>query len=449
MIESEYNGFNLRFLRDNVRKSEDFAGDNHVYLCYADADEFSLLLYYSNLEELCKDNKFVFLIGTERRLYPLDFKARFGIDYGAMKGQKLRIEEMQRICFWYKRGYCGTLLGLDVLDHNPNIVSWFAVDLYYDSCIKGSALYTTNLPKDILADLSHTYTLHGLKALLHHPDFQWGIDDMADFIRWLEAERITSFTLPELFRAYYIFKFYKTKSDTNPRIVPVILFEPHLNETDLHNSLVLDFPYVTVLNAFRDPVKTAGRIFQREGSIFITQILSIGYFMHPELRKQYYSYRFEDLKLQPEETCKVLCELLNVPYDPYMLDAEGTVEVEGEPLARGFDPISLHRNIDSAFSPFDQVRLQIFYDSILRHYGYPAFDFSECPMDDDDIAFLFKFPFKCEKEYVEKTRKEQITSGRLRRNLFQGMVTLWKMGKSGELVFPKVIYPKSESHEPL
>lgn len=445
LVDDEFNSFNLRFLKDNVRRSEDFAGDNHIYLCYENEDALSLLLYCGDLAELCEDRKFVFLTKEDRGLYPLDFKKRFGIDYSGMKPQKLRVEEMQRICFWYKRGYSGTLFGLNLLDHNSHIVMRYGADLFYESYIEGYPFFQTNLPEKVMKDTAKAYTLQGLEALLHHPKIQWGVSDLEDFIQWLGASSITRFTLPELFRAYFIYKFYRDSPQMNPRIVPVILWEPHVNAVDIHDPLILDFPYITVLNSVRDPIKTVGRIYQREGSIFITQTLAIGYSMNPELRKHYYGYRLEDAKLQPVETCRAICEVLNVPYDPNMLNDDEVREgINGEPAVRGFDTAPLNRNVDAVLSPFDQCRLQIFFDVLLRHYGYPTFDFEECPMDDNDVAFLFKFPFKFEKDYVEKGKWETITREQLRQTLFQKMVTIWQMGKQGRLVFPKVIRPKTD-----
>ena len=445
LVDNEFNSFNLRFLKDNVRRSEDFAGDNHIYLCYENEDALSLLLYYTDFAELCKDKKFVFLTEKERDLYPLDFKEKFGIDYDGIEPQKLRVEEMQRICFWYKRGYSGTLFGLNLLDHNSHIVMRYGADLFYESYIKGYPLFQTNLAEEMMKNTARIYTLQGLEALLHHPEIQWGVSDLEDFIQWLEVSSITRFTLPELFRAYFIYKFYRDSPQRNPRIVPVILWEPHVNAVDIHDPLILDFPYITVLNSIRDPIKTVGRIYQREGSIFITQTLAIGYSMNPKLRKHYYGYRLEDAKLQPVQTCRAICEVLNVPYDPNMLNDDEVREgINGEPAVRGFDTAPLNRNVDAVLSPFDQCRLQIFFDVLLRHYGYPTFDFEECPMDDNDVAFLFKFPFKFEKDYVEKGKWEKTTREQLRQALFKNMVGIWQMGKQGKLVFPKVIRPKPD-----
>lgn len=162
LIENEFNSFNLRFLKDNVRRSEDFAGDNHIYLCYENKDALSLLLYYVDLTELCKDRKFVFLTEEERGLYPLDFKERFGIDYSGMEPQRLRVEEMQRICFWYKRGYSGTLFGLNLLGHNRHIIMRYGADLFYESYVKGYPFFQTNLPEQVMKDTARVYT-RGLK----------------------------------------------------------------------------------------------------------------------------------------------------------------------------------------------------------------------------------------------------------------------------------------------
>lgn len=66
-------------------------------------------------------------------------------------------------------------------------------------------------------------------------------------------------------------------------------------------------------------------------------------------------------------------------------------------------------------------------------------------MDDSDIALLFKFPFKFERDYVEKGKWEKTTREQLRQGLFQNMVGIWQLGRQGRLVFPKVIRPQLEN----
>lgn len=447
-VENEDNFYNLSFLNDNVRASEDFAGDNHVYLIYDSLEPLERLMLTCDLEPVLRKKKFVFLVGAEnKKHYPLDFQKEFGIDYDKMEPQKLRIEEMKRICLWTKRSCTGAFFGLAVLNNNRHIMMRMSSDLF-TSCIQGHPLSRTNLPEVLMKDTTKVYTLKSLEDLYHSPEFEWKVADFSDFIQWLKNSAINQFTLPELLRAYFIYKYHKDKPHMNPRIVPVILWEPRINAINLSAPLVLDFPYRTVLDSMRNPIITVGRIYRLDGSIFITQYLSVGLLIHPELRKDYYGYRFEDLKTYPEETCRALCETLNVPYDPDMLNTEEEMQgKDGEASVRGFDTAPLHRNIDAIYSRFDQCRLQIFFDSMLRHFGYPTFDFEECPMDDNDVAFLFKFPFKPEKDYVEKAKWQKISKEQLRQDLFKRMVSLWLMGKRGELVFPKVIEPKIEESE--
>lgn len=122
-IESERNFYNLKYLNDTVRRSEDFAGDNHIYLFYKSIDELLRLMLACDLTPLLAQQKFVFLIGESQRYrYPINFLAEYSIDYAAMVPQRLRIEEMNRLCYWYKRGYAGTMFALDVLNRNPYII---------------------------------------------------------------------------------------------------------------------------------------------------------------------------------------------------------------------------------------------------------------------------------------------------------------------------------------
>jgi len=75
-----YSQYDLEYLNDNVRKSEYIGRENHIYLHYSDWGTFCSYLQCLNLRPLLKDEKLVFLIGSEVEQYPIDFKKRFGID---------------------------------------------------------------------------------------------------------------------------------------------------------------------------------------------------------------------------------------------------------------------------------------------------------------------------------------------------------------------------------
>lgn len=119
-------------------------------------------------------------------------------------------------------------------------------------------------------------------------------------------------------------------------------------------------------------------------------------FLHPELRSCYYGFRFEDLKTKPESVCRALCKHLNLPYDKVMLETEAPAKSRDHDVVKGFDSAPLKRDLSACLSDFDRVRLQMFYDPILRYYGYPTFSFQEHPLPENLVRELFKYPFRFE-----------------------------------------------------
>lgn len=294
-----------------------------------------------------------------------------------------------------------------------------------------------------MADTRKKYTPQNIRSAYSRPDTELNWSDCLDFVSWLEETQMTQtvFTVPELFRAYFIYSYHKEKPEINLRVAPVILWELHLNWEEEYDPITLGFSYRVVLNSVRDPIILIGRTYESEGSIWMYGDYILAQNMHPELKKQYYSFRLEDLKMYPAETCQALCSLLSVPYSAKMFQSDNTYTTEKGEVVKGFDPAPLYRNVDAVLSPFDQVRLRIYFDPILRHYGYQTFDFDECPMSDEDVIYLLKFPFRFERDYVEKGKWEKITREDLRQSLFQNMAACWQIGKESRMVLPKVIRP--------
>ena len=445
-VEDEDNLYNLTFLFDNVRRSEDVAMDNHIYLFYHSWQPLQRVMQVGDIAPILKDEKFVFLIGENHKRYPIDFKRDFKIDYAKMKPQMLRIEEMNRICYWWKRGYAGSMLGIDVLGKNVHAVSRMSFAFHYNTKVQGYPLYSTSFFLDFIKDTQTSYSLSHIKSLCNHQDIQWDFPDFRKFLLFIQKyDKQRKYTLFELMRLFFIYCYYEKLPNANPRVAPIIVWDPHLNDQTLYVPFVMTFPYKKIMNSMREPVTMTGRIYQSEQSIFPYSDYTMAMGMDETLREDYYAYRFEDLKKCPKETICAICQVLNIPFESTMLDADvpyqsPNTSQEGE-VVRGFDQAPLHRNVDSALSKFDQVRLQIFYDPILRHYGYETFDFEECPMTDQEVYFLLKFPFRCEADYIAR-KKEDITAQQLRERLHGNMCALWTLGRQGKVIFPKVIRPK-------
>lgn len=75
LIEDEYNAFHYEYLYDNVRRSEDYGDDNHIYMFYRDMYEFLCFICTENIVPYLFDEKIIFLFTKEdREGYPIDFK---------------------------------------------------------------------------------------------------------------------------------------------------------------------------------------------------------------------------------------------------------------------------------------------------------------------------------------------------------------------------------------
>ncbi|MFR4559769.1 MAG: hypothetical protein ACLT5P_00135 [Flavonifractor plautii] len=91
-----YSQYHLEYLNDNVRKSEWVGRENHIYLHYTDWMTFCAYLQCLELRPLLPGKKLVFLIEGEVGQYPIDFQARFGIDYSQYPVKPVGIREVTR-----------------------------------------------------------------------------------------------------------------------------------------------------------------------------------------------------------------------------------------------------------------------------------------------------------------------------------------------------------------
>ena len=298
-VEDEDNLYNLTFLFDNVRRSEDVAMDNHVYLLYHSWEPLQRVMQVGDLTPILEHKKFVFLIGQENFYrYPVNFKDEFDIHYDRMEPQKLQIHEMKRICYWWKRGYAGTMLGLGVLNQSTHTIVKMGWSFHKDSKVQGYPLYLTKFFSDFVQNLDTRYTLESLYSLYNHKEIDWCFPDFEKFFFFIKKydHKKRSYSLSDLFRLFFLYLYYKKIPNANPRIAPTIVWEPHLNDQTLYIALIMTFPYHVVMNSMREPVTLTGRIYQSEQSIFPYSDYTIAMSMDESLKNDYYAYRFEDLK---------------------------------------------------------------------------------------------------------------------------------------------------------
>ena len=124
LAEDIFSQYELEYLNDNVRKSEYVARENHVYLHYTDWAVFCAYLQCWNLNPILKDEKMVFLIEDEISQYPIDFKARFGIDYSRYQLKPIGIGEVKKL-IWHTQlsAHNGGDFFNEIFDAHPNLIT--------------------------------------------------------------------------------------------------------------------------------------------------------------------------------------------------------------------------------------------------------------------------------------------------------------------------------------
>ena len=126
-----YSQYELEYLNDNVRPSEWCGRENHIYLHYESWEAFCAWLQVLDMRPLTESKKAVFLIGDERSEYPIDFKARFGIDYSTYTPKPIGIREVNKLIFHTQlSAHNGGDFFNEVFDAHPNLISMPSVMFY-------------------------------------------------------------------------------------------------------------------------------------------------------------------------------------------------------------------------------------------------------------------------------------------------------------------------------
>lgn len=417
--ENEMNFYHLMYLNDVVRKSEDYGDDNHIYLYY-DEIHFEMLLKCVDLEEILKNEKFVFLVGEQHKdKYPIDFK-RYGIDYSSMEMKEFHATEINRIIFnkWY--GYSGTNFFHSVLNgssHILDVTNWE----FYASSKRIQALY-------------HYYVQHPQKRIDIN-QFILFLEKYKEEIRWQHKEeivtRLVSLLVEQEERAipfHMLWKWIaiamiKYSYDVEgkqyySRIVPTIFWDAHTVESQSkHYPLLECFKYPGLAAVIRDPVVKLVRSIESLGAgndkyafkKAVIEICTNSADVPQSLMEQgYFVLRFEDLKKNPEPVLRKFCEKIQIPFDKELLVGKVGIygvyfqNEKGEVL-QGFEQTSVERDLTSAMTEYDRIRLEMAYRKIKLYFGYstiPEFFYTK-----EELDSIYATAFQFEKNYAYR-RKE-------------------------------------------
>ena len=427
-----FSQYELEYLNDNVRKSEYVCRENHVYLHYPDWETFCSYLQCFNMRKLLGDKKFVFLIGDELAQYPIDFKERFGIDYGAGQAKPIGIREVNRL-IWHAQlsTHNGGDFFNEIFDAHPNLLA--ETSLMFDSM--------ENLVEEVEKNLREEQSVQGA---------------VKRFVGWdarviSELYLLKNRTAKDVFVAKFLSDTLIKERENGPwldagsRIAPAMFFQPHFhniiysiyadakNQTTLKSEqydaicsspLFRNFKYIKTFVPMRRLTTSHGGTVQFMnlgalrgegvvGDAVSQRILNRSFMMDWQNRIYLDSVlvRFEDGKLNPRATFTALAAFLDLPYAESM-----TVCSEwGKPLdyggyiAGGFDPKPVYKTYDDYVNDSERCFIEYFLRDAYEYYGYDFQSYDGGEMDLDRAKALIE-NFSTVNKYIRDSWVRYVTN---------------------------------------
>ena len=416
-----FSQYQLEYLNDNVRKSEWVGRENHIYLHYTDWTTFCAYLQCLELRPLLSEKKLVFLMEGEIEQYPIDFHARFGIDYAQYPVRPIGIGEVTRM-IWHTQlaAHNGGDFFNEIFYGHPNLLSYESI--MFDHIQKAVAEVKTNWRKlDWL-----TPRLRRQLSQLKHPSEK-------DFLVALFLNR----------------QDISGSLDHGSRIAPALFFQPHfsnmiydIRESELKGAPMLyseqyeairtsplfhGFRYIKTFTPMRRITTSYAasvrfmldREAQGEEVKVVPDVLAERLvnrsFMVDQWDRLYRDsvlVRFEDGKLNPRATFTALAEFLDLPYTESMTYCSSRKGIDPEFLkgnARGFDPATVYRTYDEFANDEERAFLEYFLRDAYEYYGYDFHYYQGEPVDEAWIEQKIR-GFTCLDGYIEKSYQDVVQS---------------------------------------
>ena len=431
-----FSQYELEYLNDNVRKSEWVGRENHIYLHYTNWAVFCAYLQILNLRPLLEEKKILFLIEEEVSQYPIDFKARFGIDYIQFTPKPIGIKEINRL-IWHTQlsSHNGGDFFNEVLYGHPNLICIESVMMSkVESCI--------NSVRDVIIKGNNCTADN--TVLLFYPGNRERME--LEYVPSLRGKSQTSDKdiLAAVFLDYAIAD--GRKPDPTQRIVPAILFQPHFHNIvysmamrkDEVKLLCEEYDKVVTSPVFRSfkYIKTFTPMRRLTTSLAATikyqvaQIdLETGYAVpdaeHPWVEDERCRHiklvpdglnqrilnrsfmidwqnrlfqdcrlvRFEDGKLNPKATFTALAAFLDIPYTESMTYCSSSRGIDPETMkgnVRGFDPATVYRTYDEYLGTAERILVEYTLRDVYETYGYDFHYYDNTPMPEERIWELLQ-----------------------------------------------------------
>ena len=432
LLKDELNTYHLEYVVDNVRRSEDFGGDNHIYLYYSYAEMIYAIMMEYDLSRILEDDKVFFLIGEDnfKSSYPYDFLANEGIDYDSMESKPIRVEEIQRIIIDNPTSYfSGNIFMAGILDAHPNLLTLKGLGgselgAIYEEVFLGR---TITEARKALENTRCEWILGAFRIMFfcrkkdEQEAIYWG-PKWEEFWRLFE-EKCNGKAPDEgtFIRAFYLAYDEAIWGTRNSRIAPAIRVTTHCNSTYIvrnmqKESIRQTFSYRREIGINRNPVIRFASELTTEmsadnwvlGSVTFPLInwepYEERYFAAKWVRKDELSddvrlIRFEDLKLHSLEALKSLCVFIDIPFDVMMwyTTDNGYRSSYYSPGSKrrvsDFDPKPATDYKKNYMSKHDIYRLELLFEKELEEEGYRCLEYDGKKYSDKEILRMFEEPF--------------------------------------------------------
>lgn len=413
LAQDVYSQYELEYLNDNVRPSEDIGRENHLYLHYESWEVFCAHLQVLNVRNLLKEKKIVFLFGEDISRYPIDFKELYGIDYSRYPVKPITHKDIHRL-IWHTQlsSDNGGDFFNEVFDSHPNLLCMPSI--MFDSVEEMIQNYKTSFVK-----------LE--KALAEGKDASVNTETSAKLF-W-DKGRTDKDIIAGLFLDQTD---YMKNLDHGARIAPVLFFQPHFKNMNydmkhgkqgrtvllceqydkIRSSPVFKaFKYIKTFTPMRRittsyaatlrwQVEKRGALFGRVdedtgkktviGDMAMNRVLNRSFMIDPEdrLYKDSVLVRFEDGKTNPEATFRALAAFLDIPYTESMTfcSSKGVHDViTAEGNVAGFDTATVYRTYDEYATDEERAYIEFCLRDAYQFYGYDFHYYDGGPVDEERI----------------------------------------------------------------
>ncbi len=448
MIKNVTDMDQLCYIVRNMRKSEDLARENHVYLYYDKQELLELLMQVEDFTELLKDKKVIIFCGSSEEFTEEQIMQKFNLDYTGMEPKQLELSDIQRMIFgWKIANVSGTSFLADVMDFHPNLLTipdTMFNDFYpfYQRMLRGKTLvqaieYLKNCDDQssdkhfiarmtIYKDKKSRFSEEMIAELNRVTPNQF-LDVLKEVLKDVEVP-----TAAQWMAAIHLAFNRCHDKNTDTSVIPAVFMYPHDDMFALIGSerervwfyldMAAEFPDYKVVSMLRDPVTHAGSTtrYLTEGHpgakdeqgrrrLDPFYAMAFGAFVPKDfyfpLEHPAYEHirivRFEDLKMNPEATWESLTEFLDLPMDDILYQSTwcgysaNNVDTE-DVLINGYDLRPVRNPYTKYLSVFDKYRIECIMSRFMEHYGYVPQYYDGQNFSNAEILSMMNVPFRCE-----------------------------------------------------